>query len=147
MVRTGRCLCGAIRYELEGELAPLVNCHCQHCRRAHGAAFATVSWVPRSSVRFISGEGDVQKYTRGGGFRCFCQRCGTRIFNGLTTGVGFISLVVATLDDEPDQGPVMHINLESKAPWYKVTDGLPQHQALPPEAKAALRLRGAIDRE
>ena len=142
MVRTGRCLCGHVRYELTGELPPLVNCHCQFCRRAHGAAFVTVGWVPSSSFRFISGEDAVQRYSRGGGFRCFCSRCGTRVFNGLTSGTGFISLIVSTLDEHPRTGPVMHINLESKAPWYAINDGLPQYQGLPPGATAALKAMG-----
>ena len=142
MVRTGRCLCGYVRYELAGELPSLVNCHCQFCRRAHGAAFVTVGWVSRSSFAFISGEDAVQRYSRGGGFRCFCGRCGTRLFNGLSSGKSFISLVVATLDEDPPRGPVMHINLESKAPWYAINDGLPQHRALPAEVTAALKAMG-----
>ena len=137
-LRTGRCLCGYVEYELEGELTPLVNCHCQFCRRAHGAAFATVSWVRRSAFRLTAGEAAVRKYSVGDGFRAFCERCGTRIFNGLTRGGDFVSLVVATLDEEPEHGPIMHINLESKAPWHEVTDGLPQHQALPPEVRQTL---------
>ena len=138
MVRTGRCLCGRIRYEITGELPPLVNCHCQFCRRAHGAAFATVCWLPSSAFRFLSGEEAVRRYARAGGFRCFCEDCGTRLFNGLLTGDGFISLVVASLDEEPERGPIMHINLESKATWYEVRDDLPQHEALPPEVVRAL---------
>ena len=142
MLRTGRCLCGHVRYELEGELPPLVNCHCQYCRRAHGAAFVTVGWVPRSSFRLISGEDAVQRYSHGGGFRCFCGRCGTRLFNGLDSGAGFISLIVFTLDEDPHTGPVMHVNLESKAPWYAINDGLPQHRGLPEGVTAALEAMG-----
>ena len=139
MRRTGRCLCGDVRYELEGELPPLVNCHCQFCRRAHGAAFVTVAWLPRSSFRFICGEESVHQYSRGGGFRCFCSSCATRLFNGPTSGGGFISLIVATLDEDPDTGPIMHINLESKAQWYAINDGLPQHESLPADVIAALK--------
>ena len=58
-----------------------------------------------------------------------------------TSGGGLISLVVASLDEEPVRGPIMHINLESKAPWYEVTDGLPQHQTLPPGVKQAFRAK------
>jgi hypothetical protein len=142
MVQSGRCLCGHVRYELEGELPPLVNCHCQFCRRAHGAAFVTLGWLPRSSFRFISGEDAVHKYSAGDGFRCFCSLCGTRLFNGMENGEGFISLIVATLDEDLARGPVMHINLESKAAWYVVQDGLPQHQALPEDVVAALKAIG-----
>jgi hypothetical protein len=135
---TGRCLCGDVRYELKDALTSLVNCHCQYCRRAHGAAFATVCWLPASAFQFTSGEDVVEKYGHAAGFRCFCRHCGTRIFNGSTDGGGFISLVVSTLDSEPVEKPIMHINLESKAPWHEVTDNLPQHQTLPAEVSEAI---------
>ena len=54
MTRTGRCYCGVVQYRLEGDLGPLVNCHCQYCRRAHGAAFATVTLVQSADFRFTS---------------------------------------------------------------------------------------------
>jgi len=138
-MKTGRCLCGAVAYELAGELPPLVNCHCQFCRRAHGAAFVTIGWVRESSFKFVSGEEGVVRYSQSTGFRCFCGRCGTRLFSGQENGGGFISLVVATLDVEPSRGPVMHLNLESKAPWYEVCDGLPEYQAVPSDIATRLR--------
>lgn len=49
MVRTGRCLCGHVRYELAGELPPLVNCHCQFCRRAQGNR-AVLAGAPSESA-------------------------------------------------------------------------------------------------
>lgn len=134
---TGRCLCGKIVYELDGELPPLVNCHCRFCRRAHGAAFVTVGWVPRASFRFVSGEELVARYTTGGSYRCFCSVCGTRLFNGLAREAGFISLIVATLDEEHPL-PAMHVNLESKAPWLEIGDDLPRHETLPPAIQRAL---------
>ncbi len=138
MTRTGRCSCGEVRYEIEGNLGPLVNCHCQFCRRAHGAAFATVSWAEASALRITAGEELVRKFSGKGGFRAFCERCGTRLFNGLEKGPPFIALIVASLDEEPERGPVMHLNLESKAPWYEILDDLPRHDSLPPEVRRAI---------
>ena len=141
MPHTGRCLCGTVRYEIDGDLPRLVNCHCQFCRRAHGAAFVTVGWFPATSFRFTSGEESVHRYTTGGAFRCFCSLCGTRLYNGLSSGTGFISLIVSTLDEEPP-APVLHMNVESKAPWYEIDDDLPQHQGLPPQVIEALEKIG-----
>ena len=47
-------------------------------------------------------------------------------------------VLVASLDEEPTAHPVMHINVESKAPWYEILDDSPQFQGLPPAAKAVL---------
>ena len=51
----GSCLCGAIRYESGDLIAPIVNCHCVTCRKAHGAAFSSVGRVPRSEFRWNCG--------------------------------------------------------------------------------------------
>ena len=47
--------------------------------------------------------------------------------------------MVASLDDEPEEGPVMHINVESKSPWYEILDDLPQYEGLPPQAGTVLK--------
>ena len=132
MTRTGRCYCGLVQYRLEGGLGPLVNCHCQYCRRAHGAAFATVSLVQSADFRITSGDEAVRQYRNPQGFRYFCERCGGRLFNRPMSTEKFLLLVIASLDEEPARRPVMHINVESKAPWYDILDDLPQHQSLPP---------------
>ena len=138
-MQTGRCACGVVRYELEGELGALVNCHCQYCRRAHGAAFATVSMVRSADLRFSSGGESVTAYQTAAGVRYFCEGCGTPLFNRARSSPRLTFLVIASLDEEPAEGAVMHINLESKATWYEILDDLPQHEALPPVAKRALR--------
>ena len=139
MTRTGRCLCGEVEYELAGDLPPLVNCHCQYCRRAHGAAFVTLAWVPRSALQFTAGENSVTRYPVGESYRCFCRACGSRLFNGPASETGFISLIVSTLDDDSHSGPVLHLNVESKANWHAVTDELPQYQSFSPEVIEYLR--------
>jgi hypothetical protein len=132
MARTGRCYCGVVRYRLDGELGPLVNCHCRHCRRAHGAAFATVTRVDRADFHVTAGDEAVREYRNPEGVRYFCDRCGGRLFNRPESTDAFLMLVVATLDAEPDARPAMHVNVDSKAPWYDILDAAPQHGALPP---------------
>ena len=131
-MRTGGCYCGAVRYELAGELGELVNCHCRFCRRAHGAAFSTVTLAKSADLRLTAGEAELAEYRHGGGARVFCRRCGGRLFNRPASTERFVSLVVATLDEEPASGPVMHLNVESKAPWYEIRDDLPRFEGLPP---------------
>ena len=140
MPRSGRCLCGAVRYTLEGELPPLINCHCQFCRRVHGAAFVTVAFVPAAALRLSQGADAVREHaTPGVGRRAFCDRCGTRLWARGESMPGYLSLAIASLDEQPERGPVMHINVESKARWYEIRDGLPQHAGLPPAARQAIQ--------
>ena len=109
-----------------------MNCHCRYCRRAHGAAFATTSLVRSATFHVTSGKDAVREYRNPHGFRYFCERCGSRLFNRPMSTDEIVMLVIATLDEEPEQGPVMHINVESKARWYEILDDLPQFEAFPP---------------
>jgi hypothetical protein len=132
MTMTGHCLCGAVRYRVDEELGFTANCHCSFCRRAHGAPFVPVSLVARSAFQYTAGEDQTRVFdTSGGGSRVFCTQCGTRICNLPRVMPDHLSLVVATLDDEHAVRPNVHINVESKAPWYEIADDLPQFDALP----------------
>ena len=51
----GACLCGAVRYEIDGSLPRLIHCHCSTCRKHHGAPFATIVEVSEVNFRWISG--------------------------------------------------------------------------------------------
>ena len=135
---TGSCLCGEVRYELDCELPAIVNCHCQFCRRAHGSAFTTVTWVLASAFRFSAGEKEVASFSRSGGCRHFCRICATRLFSRADSQADHLSLIVASLDQEPPAGPVAHLNLESKAGWYEILDDCPQFQTLPESVRKML---------
>jgi len=131
-VQTGRCYCGGVRYALGGDLGPVANCHCRNCRLVHGAAFSTVALVSDADLRVTSGGELVREYQTGTGSRFFCDRCGGRLFNRNDSRPGLTALVVATLDEEPTALPLVHINVESKAPWYEILDDLPRFETLPP---------------
>ena len=74
----GTCLCGTLRYEIDGPLTSMMNCHCSMCRKQHGAAFATYAVAPASGFRWIAGEDQVVRYQSSAqGSRAFCGRCGS----------------------------------------------------------------------
>ena len=52
----GSCLCQAIAYEVEQLDMPISHCHCQTCRKAHAAAFASTAGVMREHFRWTRGE-------------------------------------------------------------------------------------------
>jgi len=134
MSRSGRCHCGTIRYELAGDSAPLVSCHCRDCRRAHGAAFVTSMPVSTRKLRVVAGASSVRQHRQ----RYFCAECGTRLWNRLDDRPGATMLMVATLEEEPAGEPIMHINLESQAPWYTIRDEAPAFESFPPNVDDAL---------
>jgi hypothetical protein len=126
MVR-GSCLCGAVRYEVDGPVHDVHHCHCSICRKSHGAAFSTFARVTASRFAFVAGHDRVRGYRSSSPIeRTFCDTCGARLtirFDGMPDAV-WVSL--ATLDDDPGVRPGVHMFVGSKAAWVEITDGLPQ---------------------
>lgn len=130
--KTGGCHCGEIRFELSQQLATIVNCHCRNCRRANGGAFTTIAPVETVNFRLTAGHESLREFQTGTGSRFFCGQCGGRLFTRPDLLPGLTNLLVATLDEEPTDPPTIHMNVESKAPWYEILDDRPQFQGLPP---------------
>lgn len=127
----GSCLCGAIRYEVRGAIGPMIYCHCSMCRKASGSSFATNAPVDAADFRFVSGEARLGRYESSPGeFRCFCTRCGSPIAK-LYADKTEVRIRMGTLEGDPAIGPIGHILTGSKAPWTRITDGLPETEGVP----------------
>jgi hypothetical protein len=126
----GSCLCGSVRYEIRGPVGRVSHCHCSMCRKAHGAAFATYGRVERSDFALVSGADDIASYRSSPGvIRTFCKRCGSNLQFISDKRPSIFSLALGTLDDDPSVQAALHISVASKAPWFQITDELPQHAA------------------
>lgn len=123
----GRCLCGGIRYEIDGEIGPIDLCHCSSCRRASGSAFASNATIPSAAFTLRSGDDLLREYesTRGK-LRSFCSRCGSPIYARLPAMPETLRIRVGTLTSDPVSRPRGHLHVASKAPWFAITDDLPQ---------------------
>ena len=126
MVR-GSCLCGAVRYEIRGALGPMSHCHCAMCRKAHGAAFGTYSRVRRSDFALLAGAERIRAFRSSAKVtRTFCDTCGSTLQWITDDRPDALDVAIGTLDDDPGIRPSLHIFTASKAPWFEITDGLPQ---------------------
>ena len=103
-IRTGGCLCEAVRFELEGAPFLIGVCHCADCRKESGSAFTLYAKWPLSAFR-VTGE------TRLYAGRSFCPVCGSRLFNLHAEDV---ELRVGSLDEAPDT-----IGTPSQEGWVK----------------------------
>jgi hypothetical protein len=129
----GRCLCGALSYEIDGPFVDLVHCHCSMCRKHHGAPFATWAVAPASGFRWTSDTsmlGSYQSSERG--HREFCTVCGS-VAPMLDEAHGIVIAPAGNLEGDLGLRPTRHMFVASKAKWYTITDGLPQHDEFPPE--------------
>jgi len=126
MIR-GSCQCGAVRFEIDKVLA-LTHCHCTTCRKLSGAAFATYAHVKPKYFRFLSGEDDVSLYESSpGSFRRRCKTCGCPT-PGKAPYLETLSIPAGLLDDDPGVRPSLHVFVASCAPWWTITDDLPQYE-------------------
>ncbi len=123
---TGRCLCGDVRYEIEGGISPIWLCHCSKCRRANGSAFHASAICSKEQFRFCSGEEGLREYEDTPGYIVrFCGRCGSPVPQQLP-GMQIVFLHVGALDGDPERRVDHHIFTGSKAPWYEICDAKPQ---------------------
>ena len=134
----GSCLCGGITFEITGPLLRPLNCHCEQCRKQHGAAFRSRVRVRIDDFEWLQGEELVKYYESSPGFRRgFCGNCGTPVVN--RPGPGYKGIAVnpaaaselgvpfGILDDDPGVRPESHIFVREKAPWFEIADDLPQY--------------------
>ncbi|MGY6273420.1 GFA family protein [Achromobacter denitrificans] len=131
----GSCLCGRIAYEIAGPLTNALNCHCTMCRKSHGAAFRSRATVQAKDFAWTRGENHITWYCSSpGSYRGFCEACGTPLLSRFDQAPDVYGLPLGALDDDPGVKPAAHCHVASKAPWFDITDTLPQY----PEAYGAL---------
>jgi hypothetical protein len=143
---TGRCLCEAIVYEINGKLGPIVNCHCSKCRRWHGAAFRTRAAVPVKNFKWVKGEEYLSYYPSSEHVtKTFCSICGSNLVSYRRDHPDFLGLPLGGLEQDPGNRPIANLYVGSKAPWYEITDDLPHYEELPPEGNQDLVATAAED--
>ena len=124
---TGQCFCGAVAYTVMDEFAYAANCHCGNCRRTTGAAFKPFAGIAREKLSLTHGEAELLIYGDTQGNDTHCRRCGSLLYSVVRDGT-YVHVAMGTLVDAPSIRPTHHIFVGSKAPWFTITDGLPQHQ-------------------
>jgi hypothetical protein len=115
---SGSCLCGRLAYEAEAELTGIVHCHCETCRKTHGAAFSSVASVPKAAFRWVRGEEVVRSYESSPGKqRYFCGECGSHLAAGRAESANMM-LRLGCLDTAATCDRQWHIWRSDGASWY-----------------------------
>ena len=126
MIR-GSCLCKRVRFEIHGKFGPTSHCHCSMCRKVTGAAFGTYAEVKNENLKIVSGAELILRYRSSPGVeRTFCARCGSTLQYVNEMNPGKVEVALGTLDDDPGIKASRHIFVAYKAPWFDITDDLPQ---------------------
>lgn len=121
-VHTGGCACDAVRYRVEGDMRPVVACHCSQCRKAF-TNYGAFSAARRGDLSIENMEEVTWFESSPGVRRGFCRRCGGALFWD-RAGNDFVSLSAGSLDQPSGLRQVRHIFMDDKADFYEIGDGL-----------------------
>ncbi len=124
---TGRCLCGKVEYVVSDQFSYALNCHCSNCRRATGAAFKPFAGIERHKLSVTQGTDNLLIFGEALAHDARCGQCGSLLYSVVRDGA-FVHVTLGTLVDSPSIRPSAHIFVGSKAPWFTITDQLPQHE-------------------
>lgn len=129
-VLRGACLCRVVVYEVADAFDYAMNCHCADCRRATGAAFKSFAGIAPDRLAIVEGHDNFLVFGDRN-YDAHCKTCGSLLYS-VVRGGAFVHVTMGTLIDAPGIRPQRHIFVGSKAPWYTITDDLPQHERFPP---------------
>jgi hypothetical protein len=126
---TGGCLCGAVRFAVDGPLRDVVLCHCSHCRRTHGhvAAYAACG---AGDLEVVADDG-LRWYADGDRERGFCGRCGASLF-WRAPARETISVAAGALDPPTGLRTVAQIFVADRGDYYALPDEGERHAAALP---------------
>lgn len=131
---TGGCYCGALRFEIDGDIPMRGLCLCRTCQRISGGA----------GNLFIGIEAKAFKYTQGAPklfaridadhppTREFCGECGTHVAARSPKAPGGLIVKVGALDDPAAfEGPKMIFWTSEKQAFHALPEGVAAFATLP----------------
>ena len=128
----GSCLCGKVRFEIEGAFESFFLCHCEYCRKDTGSAHAANLFSTTARVNWLSGQDGIKTYnlpaTRH--TKSFCSKCGSALPYTQEDGE-WIAVPAGSLDDKVPIKPNAHIFTASKADWDQDLENVPQIEKFP----------------
>lgn len=122
-VITGGCVCGAVRYQVNGSLRPVIACHCEQCRRFSGH-FVAATATRKAYFQLLKADG-LKWYSYQAGLRQgFCQACGSSLFFEDEQGER-ISIAAGSLDQAQGLQIAAHIFAAEAGDYYSIDHNVP----------------------
>jgi len=132
----GTCLCGGIRFEISGPLAPIQVCHCSQCRKAQGGPFATNIPVELACLHFAEGRALLREFESSAGkFRAFCERCGSPIFSRRSALPDVVRIRAGALVEPIATRPAAQFHVGERVAWWPLNETLPKFDGSAPQRK------------
>lgn len=134
---SGQCLCGSVRFRINGAPGPAGACHCRQCRQWAGHFWASVN-IAAADLELITGEESLAWYDSSSwAERGFCIVCGSSLFWRLSDpDAARIAIALGALDTPTGLSIGAHIFVADKGDYYAITDSAPQHATYPGDPRA-----------
>ena len=126
----GGCYCGAATYEVEDDFAYSLYCHCSGCRRKTGAPYQSIAGIAIEKLRHAAPDAAYLVHGDEAAHDVHCATCGSLLYASVQNHTR-ANVAMGTLIDTPGIRPSLHMFVGSKAPWFEITDDLPQFEELP----------------
>lgn len=134
-VRTGSCLCGAVRFRARGYLRGVIYCHCIQCRKQSGHVYAATN-VADDRIDIEGADAITWYRASSEARRGFCHVCGSLLFwkhDQLDT----ISVMAGAFDLPSGLTAIAHIFTADQGDYYEILDGLPRFERGMPDVRTA----------
>ena len=115
---SGGCLCGEVRFTVQGPLREVLLCHCSQCRKTSGHFWAASS-APRECVDIHQDTGLRWFQSSKEARRGFCSLCGSSLFWS-HAGKQTLSFAAGALDGPTGLNTGAHIFFDDASDYYRV---------------------------
>lgn len=133
----GSCLCGNMKFEVQGDLDSFYLCHCHYCQKDTGSAHAANLFSKSAKLTWLAGSKSVTTFTLPSTRhkKSFCKLCGSALPS--IHEAGLLVIPVGCLDTEVSMSPTAHIFTSRKAGWEESMSDVPEFEGLPEPTKRA----------
>lgn len=128
---SGSCLCGQVKFEIDGDFERFFFCHCQRCRKGTGSAHAANLFSSTARITWLSGRSSITGYKVPDSrhARAFCSTCGGALPRDRP---GMLVVPAGSLNTDLHVRPTAHIFVASRANWDRDLQSVPAFDQLPP---------------
>lgn len=129
---SGSCLCGQVKFEIQGDFDSFYLCHCKFCQKDTGSAHGANLFATKAQLTWIVGSQMVQNFTLPSTrhAKSFCNRCGSALPNQQMDG-SLLVVPAGCLDTEIGAKPTAHLFLVSRASWDDGLEKIEKYERLP----------------
>jgi hypothetical protein len=120
-MKTGSCLCGAVKYEVHGPLRDVIACHCGQCRKQTGnymsATGAKLEYLKLTEQRGLKWYRSSPEAKRG-----FCGECGSTLF-WQGDDRDYMAIAAGSIDGATGLKLAGHIFCDDAGDYYEISGG------------------------